>query len=685
MADDTGWMQSVLSGELLLHVVEGRNFGVAATTRFGTAKAQRTMALRVTRRGDKACVTTPKLVDVAERRVPFNAKLLFSSPPDFNLEKERLEFELLDKSEGPHDEVTLARAHVAISSLIHVPSGQTHTIELLVLPATVLLSRHSSTVSLPPPLRLPKDASPGIKFVIYPNFPTAGPVPSPRRQSIPPPTSPGKLSPRKRPPGPPQAAPAVPNNSSDSTQYTHTAHNNTRVNHNNVTTSSSGGGGVHAGLRTPPASGREAVPEISVAQPPESGGGGGGGGAARAKKQRRHRSSEKRARQPTSPASDPSSRLRTLHVAVLEGSALGSDDAVSKVVAVVKGSFRETKPWTGRKPAWDERFAFELPPGKRGDEHLANTYLHLRLCTLGPGGPESWVVDGSVDVELGHLAERAAHGAREAAGSRRGKSQGRVDAKASRWQGGVRAASAGRGRGDAVFERWLALDASRKSRLVSSGEARPSVQTAVSDDSMHWIKVRIWFSAAGAASPGRWLPAKFFSSPHREPSPAPRAPVLRNNLCEAPFFSFGASVWDEAPPPHTAAPWPEYPAGPAHAAERGYPVRLSPPRPVPQRQPVARAAVADRGRAAPVADRGHAAPVADRGHAHSRLLSQSPHQVIATWLNGVGLSEAEVHTVVTAFARSKVYELAQVLALTDDELAHMDLALGTRKKISAAL
>eukprot|EP01064_Diplonema_japonicum_P029002 TRINITY_DN4594_c0_g3_i1.p1 TRINITY_DN4594_c0_g3~~TRINITY_DN4594_c0_g3_i1.p1 ORF type:complete len:559 (+),score=101.80 TRINITY_DN4594_c0_g3_i1:192-1868(+) len=165
------WGTNLVKGELLIHVVEGRNLAVAAGKTssgkgsVGGDEAAR-LALRVRRKGDKCCETEWKVIGRKERRTQYDAKMIFEAPPVFDLIKGKLEFELVTETE-----VVLAKAHVALSCLVHVAPGQTHTVDLLIVPAVPSL----------PPEKLPREISPGVKIVIYPDFPSSNPNPSPAR------------------------------------------------------------------------------------------------------------------------------------------------------------------------------------------------------------------------------------------------------------------------------------------------------------------------------------------------------------------------------------------------------------------------------------------------------------------------------------------------------------------------
>ena len=213
--DDEDWNQAHVGGSLLLHLVEGRNFTSVIpqvqhlTTPVdtplstpadeplepGTQRPPKTktpagspprgqpvktaidpytgappatahgqyedVQVRVTRRGDRALITSPK---ECGRRMAFDYKMEYTSPPRFDLSRGKLEIELVRTSTGE----VVAKANVALVFLAHVAPGQTHTVDLLCVP------RKPGA----PPVKLPQETCPGVKFVIYPDFPSTSPLPS---------------------------------------------------------------------------------------------------------------------------------------------------------------------------------------------------------------------------------------------------------------------------------------------------------------------------------------------------------------------------------------------------------------------------------------------------------------------------------------------------------------------------
>ena len=157
LSSGTEWGQGKVSGELTIHVIEGRYLN-QAFREFGDDKNDK-MVLRITRKDDKSCVTGERDVSSLRAVTPFDARLTFSSPPLFDVKRGRMEFEIINKRTN----MAVARAHVSLTHLIHVSPGQAYTVDLLLVPRDAKPPKRSSS------------CPPGLKIVLYPDFPSSSP------------------------------------------------------------------------------------------------------------------------------------------------------------------------------------------------------------------------------------------------------------------------------------------------------------------------------------------------------------------------------------------------------------------------------------------------------------------------------------------------------------------------------
>eukprot|EP01063_Lacrimia_lanifica_P022395 TRINITY_DN30000_c0_g1_i1.p1 TRINITY_DN30000_c0_g1~~TRINITY_DN30000_c0_g1_i1.p1 ORF type:complete len:603 (+),score=111.94 TRINITY_DN30000_c0_g1_i1:52-1860(+) len=595
------WGAHLLNGELTVHLVEGRNFGLALReVGAHVASGPQTCFVRVKRRGDKGYRTESKPVAVREDatpqsfasdtdRVPFDAKMTWKGPPAFDVQRGRLEFELVRE-----DDVVLAKAHVGLQYLVHVSPGQTHTVSFLLVPKA----------AGDPPIRLARESAPGVKILIYPDFPSAAPSPTHMSEA----RTVG-LSPR-------------------------------------------------GGRRSP--SPRALMPSPLPHAPPAP---------------RGERLGE---------------AIRAILVRVPEGRAFPG--GVSKCALTFRGTTLETAVSKATpKPQWSgtQTFRFVVPEGFRCQDN----YLHVRVLTdprnaspvraeeEAEDGRLQWQTLGSVDIELGHVAER----------------------------GGV--------------DTWAGVDAEMKSRILRAGMPDPgmqsgsprrytpaapfppqsgvgalphqagSLQTPVGRGSVGWVRVIVEFekTATGVLRNAE----AFWSERARKGLAAPTgrlSPRLHPTMSvpqrgvpmsATPIWSQDASLLDAAQPLPTITGLSAFPSAPAPSpAEETR--RLSPPRGKHMLFPHT-----------PDGRRAEGVPgsILDTFPSGEHVVTQPPPmwgvagpiETLHKWLFGLGLDHSEQRLVAATLAKRGIRELATVLQLTEADLERLGFERGVRRKLISGI